>query len=74
MIRIKAGKRKAVASALTFCFFLQQSFCMQVLATNIGGVTGQNGVYNIEPTATNGDIGFRKFSHVLLCSSMNYRQ
>ena len=42
MIKIKAGKRKAVASALTFCFFLQQSFCLQVLATNISGVTGSN--------------------------------
>mgnify|MGYP002625220170 CR=1 FL=1 len=62
MIRIQAGKRKAVASALTFCFFLQQSFCMQVLATNIGGIDGNaSGVYNIEPTATNGDIGLRKY-------------
>ena len=61
MIKIKAGKRKAVASALTFCFFLQQSFCLQVLATNISGVTGNNGVYNVDPTAMNGDIGFRKY-------------
>ena len=57
MLHIKAGKRKVVASALTFCFFLQQSFCLQVLATNISGVTGNNGVYDIDPTATNGDIG-----------------
>ena len=63
MIKIKAGQRKVVASALTFCFFLQQSFCLQVLATQISGVTGVNGVYNIDPTAINGDIGFRKYDH-----------
>ncbi len=63
MIKIKAGQRKVVASALTFCFFLQQSFCLQVLATQISGVTGVNGVYNIDPTAVNGDIGFRKYDN-----------
>ena len=65
MIKIKAGKRKAVASALTFCFFLQQSFCLQVLATNISGVTGNNGVFDITPTAKNpaGSIGFRKYQN-----------
>lgn len=65
MIKIKAGKRKAVASALTFCFFLQQSFCLQVLATNISGVTGSNGVFDITPTAKNpaGSIGFRKYQN-----------
>lgn len=65
MIKIKAGKRKAVASALTFCFFLQQSFCLQVMATSISGVTGNNGVYDITPTAKNpaGDIGFRKYQN-----------
>ena len=62
MIQVKAGKRKVVASALTFCFFLQQSFCLQVVATNITGVEGVNGVFNIDPTATNGDIGFRKYN------------
>ena len=61
MIQVKAGKRKVVASALTFCFFLQQSFCLQVAATNISGVTGNNGIFNIDPTASNGDIGFRKY-------------
>ena len=52
-----------VASALTFCFFLQQSFCLQVLATNISGVIGKDGVYNIDPTATNGGIGYRKYNN-----------
>ena len=63
--RIKAGKRKVVASLLTFCFFLQQSFCLQVLATNISGVNGNNGVFDITPTAKNpaGDIGFRKYQN-----------
>ena len=63
MIKVKAGQRKVVASALTFCFFLQQSFCLQVMATQISGVTGVNGIYNIDPTAINGDIGFRKYDH-----------
>ena len=65
MIQIKAGKRKVVASLLTFCFFLQQSFCLQVLATNISGVNGNNGVFDITPTAKNpaGDIGFRKYQN-----------
>ena len=68
MIQIKGNKRKAVASALTFCFFLQQSFCLQVLATNISGVTGNNGIYNIDPTAVNNtkDIGFRKYLNLRL--------
>ena len=61
MIKIKAGKRKAVASALTFCFFLQQSFCLQVFATNISGVTGVDGVFDIIPDASNGGIGFKKY-------------
>ena len=63
MIQIKAGKRKAVASALTFCFFLQQSFCMQVMATNISGIEGVDGVYNIDPTAVSkdGTVGYRKY-------------
>ena len=61
MIRVKAGKRKVVASALTFCFFLQQSFCLQVMATTITGIEGNNGIFNIDPSAINGDIGFRKY-------------
>ena len=62
MLQIKDGKRKVVASALTLSFFLQQSFCLQVLATNIpgAGVVKDGNVYNISPDATNGDIGFRK--------------
>ncbi len=63
MIQIKGNKKKAVASALTFCFFLQQSFCLQVLATNISNVTGVNGVYNIDPTAINSKgVGVRQYS------------
>ena len=68
MIRVKAGKRKVVASALTFCFFLQQSFCLQVVATNISGIEGNNGIYNIDPSAINGDIGFRKYHDFELSS------
>jgi hypothetical protein len=65
MLQVKVGKRKVVASALTFCFFLQQSFCLQVLATNITGtgVTQNGNTYNITPDGTNGDIGFRKGSN-----------
>ena len=62
MIQVKSAKRKAVASALTFCFFLQQSFCLQVAATQITGVTGNDGIFNIDPTAVNGDVGFRKYN------------
>ncbi len=62
MIQIKAGKRQIVASALTFCFFLQQSFCMQVMASYIPGasVVQDGNTFNIYPDATNGDIGYRK--------------
>ena len=63
MIQVKSAKRKVVASALTFCFFLQQSFCLQVAATQITGVVGNNGVYDIDPTAVNGDVGFRKYNN-----------
>ncbi|MBQ3819333.1 hypothetical protein II810_02690, partial [bacterium] len=65
MIRTKSAKRKAIASALTFCFFLQQSFCLQVLATNISGAQydSTTGTYNVGPAARNGDIGFRKYAN-----------
>ena len=62
MIQIKAGK-KTVASALTLCFFLQQSFCLQVMATNVSGAIGDNGIYNVAPSARNGDIGYRKYAN-----------
>ncbi|MBO6256584.1 leukotoxin LktA family filamentous adhesin, partial [bacterium] len=63
MIQNKAGKRKVIASALTFCFFLQQSFCLQVMATNVSGAIGDNGIYNVAPSARNGDIGYRKYAN-----------
>lgn len=35
-------------------------------ATNISGVTGSNGVYNINPEQVNGDVGFRHYNDFTL--------
>ena len=61
MTESKFNKRKLVASILTVCFVAHQSLMLNAIATEITGVTGNNGIYNIDPTATNGATGFRQY-------------
>lgn len=72
MIQIRADRRKVVASLLTFCFLMHQTLCLQVLASNISGIDGKpnaggsGNVFDIDPSAINGNIGFRKYHDFVL--------
>ena len=57
----KINKRKLVASLLTVCFLAHQTMTLNVMASTITGVTGNNGVYDINPSAINGSTGFRQY-------------
>ena len=57
------SKRKLLAAVLSVSFVIQQSALMNVMATDITGVTGNNGVYNINPADIKGDIGFRQYEN-----------
>ena len=61
MTNSKKRNRRITASLLTAFFLVQQSMIAPDLATNITGVTGTNGTYNISPTAVNGQTGFRQY-------------
>ena len=64
------GKRSKVvlASLLAGVFVFQQSMLLPVVAegTNITGVTGVNGVYNINPATINGGLGIREYQNFIL--------
>ena len=60
------NKRKMIATALVISFLAQQSFMTSALASDISGVTGNNGVYNINPTDVIGGMGFRKYENFTL--------
>ena len=59
-------QRRVIASLLTTFFLMQQSMIVPAMATDITGVTGNNGVYNIDPTGmiagANG-VGFRQYEN-----------
>ena len=61
MTESKFNRRKLVASILTVCFVAHQSLMLNAIATEITGVTGNNGIYNIDPSAINGATGFRQY-------------
>ncbi len=69
MIKSVKKGQKLSAAILTVLLIMQQSFCVQVMASQISGVQGTqnpNGpgqIFDIEPTAKNGDIGFRKYKN-----------
>ena len=68
MRHYQTRNRRVIASLLTTFFLLQQSMVVPAMATSIGGgadgwVTGENGVYNIDPTARNGNVGYRKYEN-----------
>ena len=56
---------KAISAILAALFLGQQSMVVPVFATEITNVTGNNGVYNINPESVikNTDIGYRKYQN-----------
>ncbi len=63
MNKSRKNQRRIIASLLTGVFMLQQTMTLSVIATDITGVTGNNGVYNIDPTNVNGTTGFRQYTN-----------
>lgn len=62
----KLSKMNIAALILAVSFAAQQSFDNIAAATNISGITGNNGVYNIDPAKVNGDIGLREYTNFTL--------
>ena len=60
--------KRIVAAVLTSLFLTQQSMLLSVIASEISGINGNNGVYNINPTAMipKTDIGYRKYKDFVL--------
>ena len=56
-------QRRIIASLMTGVFMLQQTMALTVVASDISGVTGVNGVYNIDPAHITGDLGFRQYEN-----------
>ena len=56
-------RNRKIAAMLTALFIAQQSMLLSVMATNITGIQGQNGVYNIEHQTKSGNIGFRSYDN-----------
>ena len=56
-------QRRVIASLMTGVFMLQQTMALTVIASDITGVTGNNGVYNIDPLSKNGATGFRQYEN-----------
>ena len=48
---------------MTGVFMLQQTMALTVVASDITGVTGHNGVYNIDPLSKSGSTGFRQYTN-----------
>jgi len=61
-------RKKSIAIALSTLLLAMQLVPLKAFATEITGVTGNNGVYNIDPTAliTGSDIGYRKYIDFIL--------
>src|SRR5574344_1942299 len=57
----RKNQRRVIASLLTGVFMIQQTMTLTVVASEISGITGNNGVYNIDPSSTNGNVGFRHY-------------
>ncbi len=60
------SKRKLLAAVVSVSFIMQQSAFLGVYATDITGVTGNNGIYNINPTDIKGETGFRQYENFTL--------
>ena len=58
----KCRQARKLFSAVVIASFLthQMLFIPVLAASDISNVTGENGVFNIDPTGINKDVGFRK--------------
>ena len=67
-MKSRKRQKRIIASMLTTLFVAQQSMLLSVVASEISGVNGNNGVYNINPSALiNGtDMGYRKYKDFTL--------
>lgn len=61
-------QKRIIASMLTTLFVAQQSMLLSVAASEISGITGNNGTFNINPGAMipDSDIGYRKYNNFVL--------
>ncbi|DAB04161.1 TPA: hypothetical protein CPT84_00395, partial [Candidatus Gastranaerophilales bacterium HUM_12] len=67
-MKSRKRQKRIIASMLTTLFVAQQSMLLSVVASEISGVNGNNGIYNINPSALiNGtDMGYRKYKDFTL--------
>lgn len=63
-VEMKKCKAKLVVSLLAACLLAGNS--LKANATDITGVTGNDGVFNIDPTQIHGDTGFRQYENFKL--------
>ena len=59
-------RRRILTAALITAFCLQTTIMNNASATDITGVTGTDGVYNINPTDIKDDTGFRQYTNFTL--------
>ncbi len=57
------SNRKLLSAVVSVSFVIQQSTFLGVYATDITGITGNNGVYNINPAEIVGSTGFRGYEN-----------
>ena len=64
----KCRQARKLFSAVVIASFLthQMLFIPVLAASDISNVTGENGVFNIDPTGINKDVGFRKYDQFKL--------
>ena len=54
--RSRKNQRRVIASILTGMFIVQQTMTLTVCASEISGITGVNGVFNINPEHSSNGI------------------
>ncbi len=59
-------KRNVLAAGLILGLLFQQTLKNSVHASEISGITGNNGIFNIAPSDIKGDMGFRKYENFTL--------
>lgn len=63
----KTTRLSVAALLMALTFVMQQSIVTSVqAATDITGITGSNGVFNIDPSGANAGIGFREYQNFTL--------
>ena len=62
----KTTRLSVAALLMALTFVMQQSLTTSVQATDITGITGNNGVFNIDPSGANAGIGFREYQNFTL--------